>query len=111
MYVISTDQRESKLDQRWGIIDEETMVWKYNFEEEIYALDRWSEETQKSDQWSGKCTTKINVGESLMRKPWFENMILRGKSMCYIDGPERLKIRSMAWIDFGEGYCGSTRKR
>ena len=25
-------------DQRWGIVDEETVVDKYDFKEEIYAL-------------------------------------------------------------------------
>ena len=45
LYVISTNLRDSKLYQQWGIIDEETVVQKYDFEEEIYELDQWSRET------------------------------------------------------------------
>ena len=33
-------------DQRWGIVDEETMVRKYDFEEEISVLDRRTGESQ-----------------------------------------------------------------
>ena len=40
-------------DQRWGIVDEETMVRKYDFGEEIYALDRQTGETKKLDQQPG----------------------------------------------------------
>ena len=33
-------------DQRWGIIDEEIMVRKYEFLEEIYVLDQRTGEIQ-----------------------------------------------------------------
>ena len=33
-------------NQRWGIVDEENVVRKYDFEGEMYVLDRRSRETQ-----------------------------------------------------------------
>ena len=38
--IISTVRKMFDKDQQWGIVDEETVVRKYDFEEEIYALDR-----------------------------------------------------------------------
>ena len=45
-YLISTVRKTPNEDQRWGIVDEETVVWKYDFNGEIYVLDRRTEETQ-----------------------------------------------------------------
>ena len=42
----STVRKTSNEYQRWGIIDEEIMVQKYDFEEEIYVLDRRTGESQ-----------------------------------------------------------------
>ena len=49
-FPISTTQRSMvrknpDKDQRWGIVDEETLVQKCNFEGEIYELYRKSGET------------------------------------------------------------------
>ena len=35
---ISMVRKTPDENQWWGIVDEETMVWKYDFKEEIYAL-------------------------------------------------------------------------
>ena len=45
-YLRSTVRKMLDEDQRWGIIDEEIVVQKYNFEGEIYVLDRRTGETQ-----------------------------------------------------------------
>ena len=51
--IISTVRKTLDEDQRWGIVDKETMVRKYDFEGEIYVLDRQTKETQNLDQWPG----------------------------------------------------------
>ena len=45
-YLISTVRKTPDEDQWWGIIDEEIMVWKYDFEEEICVLDPRTGESQ-----------------------------------------------------------------
>ena len=39
-YLKSTVTKTPNEDQRWGIVDKETMAQKYDFEEESYALDQ-----------------------------------------------------------------------
>ena len=45
-YLRSTVRKMPDEYQRWGIVDEETVVQKYDLEEEIYALDQWTKENK-----------------------------------------------------------------